>query len=132
MNVVRRNQKHKNGNSNNPKIGNGNHSRNHKKKINNGKHSNRNGKNVVRKNQKHKNGNGNHPKIGNRNHNRNHEKKIDNRRNNKNAWKTRPPTRDNLERCVCGINSNLCTRSWQKGVSVVSEKWRKWKVGIVS
>ena len=68
--------------------------------INNRKHSNGNGKNVVRKNHKRKNGNGNHSKNGNGNHNRNHKKKFDNGRNNKNAWKTRPPTRDKLERCV--------------------------------
>ena len=53
--------------------------------INNGKHSNRNGKNIVRRNQEHKNGNGNHPKNGNGNHNHNHKKKIDKGRNNKNA-----------------------------------------------
>ena len=44
--------------------------------INNGKHSNGNGKNIVRKNQKHKNGNGNHSKNGNGNHNRNSKKEV--------------------------------------------------------
>ena len=71
--------------------------------INKGKHSNGNGKNVVRKNQKHKNGNSNHSKNRNKNNNRNHKKKFNNGRNNEKAWKTRPPTRDKLERCVGSI-----------------------------
>ena len=67
----------------------------------NRKQANGNHKSLVKKNRKYKNENGNHLKNSNRGNNHHDDKKKSgNGRNNKNAWKTQPPHKIELDKYV--------------------------------